>query len=1093
MSQFQSEHRSGAGRGFLFLSLLSFFIQFSTAQKASEKGYFLSIRNYTPRDYKALPQNWSIAEDRRGIIYCANAEGILEYDGTNWRKILMNGNTVKAVASDSSGRIFAGGDDDFGMLVQDVSGKYAFQSFIPLLPKSNDQSFSVHQIVADVSSVFFLSDFCIYRYSDHRIITIEGKYDLQSIFHASGKIFVNIAGVGLHLLKNDSLVPIKGGARFAGINISGILPFEENGFMIVTEQNGFFHLRCIKELQTISVIRHFNEIDNFVHDNKITCAVRLNDEQFALGTNGSGVIIYNQRTDLFDLLNYSANLQDQVIQGLSLDTRGNLWMALNNGISMSPANSAITYFGYLSGLKESVESICRFNGKLYAATYSGLFALTSIQTNAELPEFVINPLYNRPGFAPVKDIAEGCYYLSVFAIDNEKLMMIAGYDTLYQMDEKHRIDGIFACSPTCMIQSTKYPERLIVTTITGVESFVRKNKKWLREELLGEVNDVCQIIAEEENGDFWIGTNEGGNIYKVRMFAPGSGEKPVIQRYGESSGVIDWYTHVLGYKNKMLFGTKDGLMKFSPEENRFTPDSSFPRELTVPSFEIHRIVNGLDGKIWIAAYKEDLDEYEIGVLVPGTNNKWDWIVEPFLGFSNQLIHSIYQEHEGVTWFGGPNGLIRYDELIPKNYKQDYLCILRMIQAGPDSILFNGLFLNKLGIPTPNQPENSEPHLKYQYNSLEFHYSGPNNEDGSPLLYSQFLEGYDVGWSNWNTSPIKAYTNLREGKYIFRLKAKNMYGHESVETTYRFTISPPWYRTVPAIISWVLLSLGFVYFIVALYTKNLRRIIKLRTTEISHQKEELEIKNRDIMDSIKYAQRIQSALLPPGDYLDELFPERFILYLPRDVVSGDFYWLARRDDRIFVVTADCTGHGVPGAMMSMLGMAFLNEMMVREDLQKPHDMLNLLRSQIIESMRQTGQTGESQDGMDMSLFIINTASLVLEFAGAYASLHIFRNNQLHLLKGEKMPLGISAYIHKPFITQTFQLEKGDMIYSFSDGYQDQFGGPNFKRYLIGNLRCLLSEICQKPLEEQREILLQTHNNWKGKEPQVDDILVMGIRV
>ncbi|NTV27237.1 MAG: hypothetical protein HGA93_00930, partial [Methanothrix sp.] len=203
--------------------------------------------------------------------------------------------------------------------------------------------------------------------------------------------------------------------------------------------------------------------------------------------------------------------------------------------------------------------------------------------------------------------------------------------------------------------------------------------------------------------------------------------------------------------------------------------------------------------------------------------------------------------------------------------------------------------------------------------MTFEYSAPNNEDGTPVVFSEWLEGFDEGWSNWSAEYRQQYTNLREKSYTFHLKAKNLYDHESIETTYSFVIKPPWYRTIPAYIAFVILSAALVLLIVVLYTRELRRIIRLRTAEIRMQKDKIEAINRDIMDSIQYAQKIQNALLPPGDYIDSLLPERFILYHPRDVVSGDFYWIVGAKNKVISVTADCTGHGVPGAMMSMLGM------------------------------------------------------------------------------------------------------------------------------------------------------------------------------
>ena len=271
------------------------------------------------------------------------------------------------------------------------------------------------------------------------------------------------------------------------------------------------------------------------------------------------------------------------------------------------------------------------------------------------------------------------------------------------------------------------------------------------------------------------------------------------------------------------------------------------------------------------------------------------------------------------------------------------------------------------------------------------------------------------------------------------------------------------------------------------------MVKYRTAEVIKQKEEIERKNKDIMSSIQYAYRIQTALLPPGDYLDQIFPERFILYLPRDIVSGDFYWLTKLGQKIITVTADCTGHGVPGAMMSMLGITLLNEIISKNENLQAHEILNSLRSNIIHSFRQTGKIGETQDGMDMALYILDLDKMTLEFSGANQSLNLIRNGELQVIKGDNMPIGISAFLERSFISHDVSLVKGDMIYTFSDGYHDQFGGPLQKKMLVYNLRKLLTEIHQKPLEEQKEILHNHYISWKGEGFQVDDITIIGVRV
>jgi serine phosphatase RsbU (regulator of sigma subunit)/Tfp pilus assembly protein PilF len=256
--------------------------------------------------------------------------------------------------------------------------------------------------------------------------------------------------------------------------------------------------------------------------------------------------------------------------------------------------------------------------------------------------------------------------------------------------------------------------------------------------------------------------------------------------------------------------------------------------------------------------------------------------------------------------------------------------------------------------------------------------------------------------------------------------------------------------------------------------------------ISHQKQQ-------ITDSIKYASRIQKAVLPPAEFITRILPQHFILNKPRDIVSGDYYWTTQRKKESIIAVADCTGHGVPGAFMSMLGIAFLNEIVNKSDTARSHEILEQLRANVMKSLHQTGREDEAKDGMDIALIIIDLESNMLQFSGAHNPLYLIRNKKLQEVKADKMPIGISVRYNKPFRNHKIQLHKDDMLYIFSDGYMDQFGGETRKKFGFRRFRELLLEIHHKPVDEQREILDNTFSTWRGNYEQIDDIMVMGIRI
>ena len=273
----------------------------------------------------------------------------------------------------------------------------------------------------------------------------------------------------------------------------------------------------------------------------------------------------------------------------------------------------------------------------------------------------------------------------------------------------------------------------------------------------------------------------------------------------------------------------------------------------------------------------------------------------------------------------------------------------------------------------------------------------------------------------------------------------------------------------------------------------KRQIELTNSEILKQKEIIEQKNQSITDSIQYASRIQNAVLPPSDFLSEWNIDNFILFRPKDIVSGDFYWGVKKDGKIIVAAADCTGHGVPGAFMSMLGHAFLDEIVNTRELTDAAGMLNILRDEIINTLRQKGSVGETRDGMDISLIMLDIENNYLHYAGANNPLYIIRDGEIIRVQADHMPIGIHFISFTPFTNNRMEIKKGDFLYLFSDGYADQFGGPRGKKFMYRPFQELLLTIHQLPMTEQQKVLEEKFLEWKGDHEQVDDVMVIGLHI
>ena len=275
----------------------------------------------------------------------------------------------------------------------------------------------------------------------------------------------------------------------------------------------------------------------------------------------------------------------------------------------------------------------------------------------------------------------------------------------------------------------------------------------------------------------------------------------------------------------------------------------------------------------------------------------------------------------------------------------------------------------------------------------------------------------------------------------------------------------------------------------------------RTEEVVRQKEEIENKNQEleilykhVTDSIRYAKRIQEAILPPESLIKKLLPNSFILYRPKDIVSGDFYWLDEKDGKVFYAAVDCTGHGVPGAFMSIVGYNLLKEIIVKPTVNTPAQVMQKMKTGVSKTLHHGQSEDNAKDGMDMTMCAIDFNNLYMHFSGAYNPMYLIREGQLTQYDGDSFPVGLMEGMEdKHFTDHRIDLKKGDMVYIFSDGYADQFGGPRGKKFMVSKFRELLKNASTMDITQQKDFLLKTIEDWRGDLEQVDDILVIGVRI
>jgi serine phosphatase RsbU (regulator of sigma subunit) len=394
-------------------------------------------------------------------------------------------------------------------------------------------------------------------------------------------------------------------------------------------------------------------------------------------------------------------------------------------------------------------------------------------------------------------------------------------------------------------------------------------------------------------------------------------------------------------------------------------------------------------------------------------------------------------------------------------------------------------------------------LKPGFYDLQVDYIAMSLRNPEKILYQTKLKGLTPEWSDSTISRSVNFNRLNEGNYSFMIRSFDDEGKsEELENAFAVFIKKPLYlRTW----FWIVIasSIAFLFYLTlkarVAQQKRIQRYLEIqlerRTREVTKQKDEIEKYNKEITDSINYAKEIQTSLLPVPENVDSHFNASFILFKPRNIVSGDFYWFDRLDaNRVIVVAADATGHGVPGGFMSMIGTTVIKDILSHYSNISPGKLLLKLDDEVRRALNQNCDSITVSDGMDITVMIYDADQRLATIASAMQSYIIQRNTEQIYQRGSKHAIGGRYFdMNKEFENVKFTLNKGDKIYLYSDGFVDQFGGPDQKKYKIGRFRSTLESIQLMPMNEQAAYLENEYEDWKGDEEQVDDILIMGLEI
>jgi serine phosphatase RsbU (regulator of sigma subunit)/ligand-binding sensor domain-containing protein len=726
-------------------------------------------------------------------------------------------------------------------------------------------------------------------------------------------------------------------------------------------------------------------------------------------------------------------------------------------------------------------------------------------------------LTNRIGLRNFYPVSINSYIYSIFQDTQQRMWITSDNGVFYFQDLELENFTPAIASDNAKFTGTLLPNNnILLANNEGLYEVSSTNLQILKHKPFTQITHSVENIFVTSKGEIFLLTGINGIIYYFPNF------------YSQARELKNKYTanifQLIEIDGRVIGGNNSGFVQFNGEEFELLHRT----ECSIWSLYLDNsnIWVGTDcgiGLVKDSRFEQmELSSFDremmIKSILPAKNRNYLWLgTNKGFSYFNTIAQAfeftinakdglsgdeitpggLFLDRNDILWVGTYHGVSNFNIRAKSTQNLAPVCYIEK------------MFLNGERI----QPESGEP-FAHNENNFIFEISALSFSDETSVEYDYYLRSKGNKYSAYHRgSEYRAiYNNLPPGKYEFIYKAKgknNIWGYTE---NFSFTIRKAWYNTWVFRVSVIILFIAgtYLFYIIRIRTikaqkDKLEQQVRERTHELEvanteieaqrdfarYQRDQIAQQQKSIMDSINYAQTIQNSLLPSSQILKTQLPEHFILYKPRDIVSGDFYWFSETKSHYYVAAADCTGHGVPGAFMSMLGMALMNEIVNKHSDIDPDSLLNELRSQIIETLHQKGDPSAAKDGIDMVVCKIDSQNSRMLFAGANNPLYLVRDKELTAYKTDKMPVSIHL-IMKPFTAYEIDLKPGDAVYLFSDGYVDQFGGPHGKKFKYQAFKRLLVSISDKEMHKQGLQLDREFEQWKGDLGQVDDVVVIGLK-
>ena len=787
------------------------------------------IKYISSSDYNAGMQNSAIVQDGRGFIYVANNFGLLEFDGSKWELYpVRDGSKVRDVAVSADGKIFIAAQGDYGYFVPDRIGRLKYVSLADSLPESYRNFDEVWKVFIGKTNVYFCSLKNIFIYNNNTLKEVVAIEPTTNFYFLTNRLYLQQEDAGFYSIKNRKVENLISKERLKNKDVAALLPFKDNKFLVVTANSGIYdnfgarHNIPINWEQTLS-------------NSTINSALRLRNGNLAFGTQNNGLFIYTEGGELVVHLNRRSGLNNRVILSLLEDKQGNLWIGHNNGMTIIELSLPFSYINEELGLQGSGYDAFSLGDDLFLATNNGLYHR---ELSAANKQFELIP--NTSGQA---------YYVN----EVKGKILLGHHKGTYEIENNEAKVLAKGVGTWTYLKTDNLSNTMIAGSYRGLQLFRFTESSWKFVTNIKGFNESSRVMEFDDFGNIWM-THGYKGVYKLKL---NNVQDSVvdIQFYGPNEGLPSKaLINVFKIGNDLIYTTPKGPYVFDYNENRFKPEPNLSK-YEVLKRPLNFLADDSNQNIYF------LGRHEMGILIKKTDGTFKENVNIFNNVHTLLnddLENIAIVNSSNVLFGAKEGFVVYNPIVNSESDNNYHTYIRdiTITSEQDSVLFAGNFSEGNRIVF-DQPKGLIPILPFKKNSIRFSYCADFMNGFDQTKYQYMLEGFEEEWSHWYRLPEKEYTNLSEGEYVFRVRAKNIYNDESQETLYKFTILPPWFRSKVAYAGYsvfisVILLLGFVFVNKKLKESRRRYELKkqLEVDEIDDQLKSLKQESTEKIEKLK---------------------------------------------------------------------------------------------------------------------------------------------------------------------------------------------------------------------------------------------------